>query len=367
MAEEGSVTKSPPEADGAAQWRSATTQVRDTIKYVVAGFAAVGAILVGTAPLTGIGTISGLWWIAALLGAIAAIGGVIVAVWKASDVLLPTVATLDVVEKAAGGTELARLRDNVLGGKEGLFRSWGGSVSAFRSQRDLEYSTLMSIDAYSPPEDEKAELSETRTTVVARIEQLNRAAETALAGAQYAATRDCALDRRKWIALAATSVAVGAGLFTWAVSRPDDKDVVVKPQRAARAVVTFTAAGRKDLGDLVGSACGARAPALILNGGPAGPWEVVTTGDGGCSPARFTLTPEQGEPVSLEVKRVFVKLTATGATRLAPVLGIECAAQPFAALDLGVDDSRSQLVSLATDDCSAVRFSLSDGEGAASR
>ena len=92
-----------PDDASADLWRSATTQVRDTIKYVVAGFAAVGAIVVGTAPLAGIGTVSGWWWAAAIAGGALAVGGVIFAVWQASDVLLPGVATLDDVNDREGG------------------------------------------------------------------------------------------------------------------------------------------------------------------------------------------------------------------------------------------------------------------------
>ncbi len=218
MADASAAPPSPDDAS-ATLWRSATTQVRDTIKYIVAGFAAVGAIIVGTAPLAGLDTVSGGWWVVVIAGAVLAVGGIIGAVWKASDVLFPGVATLDQVQSARAGTELARLRDEVLNGQEGLFRQWGGTVDAFRSKRDYEYETLTSLDESDLAQTNQAAYDAARSNVVARIEQANAAAAIALAGAQYAVTRDLAMDRRRWIAAAAAAVALGVGLFTVAVSR----------------------------------------------------------------------------------------------------------------------------------------------------
>lgn len=353
--------------DSAALWRTSSTQVRDTIKYVVAGFAAVGTLLVGTAPLSGIGKVSGGGWWPALIGAALAIGGVIFAVWQASDVLLPSVSTLDEVRGAPLNTEIARLRDSVLGGDEGLFRRWGGTVDAFRAQRELEYNTLGEIDKYTPAAgDDPAVLEQARKDVVARIEQLNSAANVALAGAEYAATRDLARDRRKGIAKAAICVAFGVGLFTWAVNRPDTSPAEVKPTAAEPAVLSLTASGRETFADLLGQSCTGPIPALVLAGDPAGPWDVVTTGAGGCRPAHLSLASDKGEPIYNEVVQVKVALSDAGKERLAPILGAKCVRGTFFALDLGGTISH-QLVTANVAGCNAARFTLTSDEGTITR
>jgi hypothetical protein len=350
--------------DSAALWRTSATQVRDTIKYIVAGFAAVGTILVGTAPLAGIGKVHGGWWLPALIGAVLALGGVIFAVWKASDVLLPSVSTLDEVKSASTDSEMARIRDEVLGGNEGLFRRWGGTVDAFRAQRELEYATLAEIDSYSPQQGEQAALDQARKDVIARIEQLNGAANVALAGAEYATARDLARDRRAAIAVAAASVAVGVGLFTWAVNRPDSTSTEVEPAVAQPAMVTLTAAGRETFASLLGPSCAGPVQSLVLSGGSDGPWDVVTTGDGGCRPAHLNLASDQGSPIYVQVTEVEVTLTDAGKERLAAVLGEDCADSTFAALDLDSGGSDShQLVTLEENGCKAVRFTLEPEDG----
>jgi hypothetical protein len=351
-------------SDEAELWRTATTQVRDTIKYVVAGFAAVGAILVGTAPLAGLGTVSGGWWLPTLLGATIAVGGVIYAVWKSSDVLMPAVATLDDVGDPNATGEMANLRDKVLGGPDGLFRRWGGTVDNLRGKRELEYATLTSIRNYTAADETEAKvIAQAETDTMDRLDQIAEIVDVAVAGAGYATVRDTALDRRKHIAVAAVLVALGVALFTWGVTQPDDADDEAADPTAARAAtLTFTPEGRAAYADLLGPDCAGTAPALVVDGDEGGPWEVVTTGSGGCRAAHFELAADQGQPVYSEVRTVTVTLTEDGQKRLAAVVGEDCAAAPFAALDLGGDDSH-QIVALAGAGCRAARFTLTEDEG----
>jgi hypothetical protein len=357
-------TPSSTADDASAElWRSATTQVRDTIKYVIAGFAAVGAIMVGTAPLAGLGKVFGWWWWVAGIGGALAIAGVIVAVWRASDVLLPEVVTLDQVQAAEAGTELARFRDVVLGGPEGMLQHSGGDIPGFRQERAVSYTTLDNIDLKIPADDaERQELTAARPVQVKNIEMLNSTAVTALAGAQYAATKDLARTARFWIGAAALAVAGGVGLFTVAVNRERDTSGTAKTTPASAAAISFTAAGKKDFADVVGAACADPAPALVLDGATTGPWEVVTTGEGGCRAARFSLRADQGEPVYVGAERVTVTLTKAGKARLGPVLGDKCVAKPFVAIKLGGSE-RVELLSQQTAQCNAVRFTLSSDDG----
>lgn len=240
MPDTSDTTPRSPDAASADLWRDATRQVRDTIKYVIAGFAAVGVILIGSAPLTNLDKLHGGWWLVAGAGGLLAIAGVMYAIWQASDVLLPDVITLDQVRDGSPGTDTARFRDSVLGGPEGLFRLWGGTVDSFRDRRDLDYRTLANLDAATVAEDNRAEFEEERRNLVASIEQLNSTAEIALAGAQYAQTRDLARSARRAIAIAALMVACGVGAFSIAVTRPTGPAAKFNPKPAGKAVPTIT-------------------------------------------------------------------------------------------------------------------------------
>lgn len=91
-----------------AQWQDAVDRIRETAKWTTVVFGAVGGLLAGTAPLTGLATLD--WgrhgWLAVGFGLLA-LGGIGLVVGAASAVLLPRTVTL---ADLAGGREFKILR-----------------------------------------------------------------------------------------------------------------------------------------------------------------------------------------------------------------------------------------------------------------
>jgi hypothetical protein len=73
----------------------AVADMRATARWTVAGAAAVGALLLGGAPLTAVGKIShAANAVLAFAGLVVALGGVAWAIWQTGEALMPRIATL---------------------------------------------------------------------------------------------------------------------------------------------------------------------------------------------------------------------------------------------------------------------------------
>jgi hypothetical protein len=125
-------------------WLDAATRIRETVKWLIAVAAAVGGLLVGTAPLAGLGDLS--TWEAVAAGALflSALTGVAVVVWAASRVLLPV--SVD-FQAAASDVRFRRLRRRIDQDPYSFFGGFGATLEQFGARRELELATLQNIDS----------------------------------------------------------------------------------------------------------------------------------------------------------------------------------------------------------------------------
>jgi len=130
----------PPQAVPAGQqdpWSNvaspldAVTDMRTTAKWIIGAMAAVGATLLGGAPLTAIGKIHGAGHIAlAFVGLLVAIAGVGWAIWHTSDALMPPLTTLASLDTP----QLAGLRAQLDANPRAFFGPFGASVRQLEAE-----------------------------------------------------------------------------------------------------------------------------------------------------------------------------------------------------------------------------------------
>jgi hypothetical protein len=102
----------------------AVDDMRTTAKWIIGAVAAVGAALLGGAPLAAAGRIHGFGHAAeAFCGLAIALAGVGWAIWHTTDALIPPVTTLTALETP----QLAELRAQIAAEPSAFFGSFGGS------------------------------------------------------------------------------------------------------------------------------------------------------------------------------------------------------------------------------------------------
>ncbi|GLY84142.1 hypothetical protein [Actinoallomurus iriomotensis] len=107
----------------------AVADMRATARWTIAAAAGVGALLLGGAPLTAIGKISGPGEAAlAFAGLVVALGGVGWAIWQTGEALMPRIATLDDLD----APDLADLRATIARDPSVFYGPFGESREELR-------------------------------------------------------------------------------------------------------------------------------------------------------------------------------------------------------------------------------------------
>lgn len=103
----------------------AIADMRTTAKWIIGAAAAVGAVLLGGAPLAAVGTVHGVGSAAvAFSGLIVGLAGVGWAIWHTSEALIPPVTTLATLEMP----QLAGLRAQIAADPAAFYGPFGASV-----------------------------------------------------------------------------------------------------------------------------------------------------------------------------------------------------------------------------------------------
>jgi hypothetical protein len=112
--------------------------MRATAKWTIGALAAVGAALLGGAPLSAVGKIHGLGSASAAFGGLViALAGIGWAIWHTTDALMPISTTL----AAIGQPGLASLRDQIRADPAAFFGPFGSSVKELE-QRSILWQTV---------------------------------------------------------------------------------------------------------------------------------------------------------------------------------------------------------------------------------
>jgi hypothetical protein len=267
-------------------------RLRDTAKWLIGAYAAVGTVLIAGLQLTGLGGIEDhdhLRW--AIVGAGSALAAVVVGIVFVARVLVP----IDVDdEKVAKEGRKADREAMALD----LGLRFGGQAARFEV---LKTQYVRARDAFVKAREDGGEnLDQLRKEMVELYEPLARL--------RYAAL----LRRVKWrfnvaqavLFVASAVVAAGVILFAWAANPSDADNAKAKAERVGPTLeqpspVTLTIDAKRDslatLRAALGDGCAPyRDIEAIAIGGSVGHPEVVTLGTGGCQIVRFTVTSQVG-------------------------------------------------------------------------
>jgi nucleoid-associated protein YgaU len=145
--------------DQVATWATATDKLRDVAKWVATSFGALGAVMIGTAPLASLAKLKLAWTLLIPAGfGLFALGAIAFIVWQTTRLLTPSEATPKAIAKEP---RFASFRDKIAAEPYAYLGTWAASVTGFVDRRDNEYRTLKDIDRklveYDlPPEERKA-------------------------------------------------------------------------------------------------------------------------------------------------------------------------------------------------------------------
>lgn len=274
--------------DEVAAWNSASDKVREVVKWIASAFGALGALLIGTAPLTGLGDVEvlSLKFVVAALFGVLAIGSVAYVVWKATSLLAPSAVTLSDVEL---DDEFSALRTQIAAEPSSYLGTWGTDVSTFVDNRDNEYALLSAVDtqiAQGPSASDLPKLREAHKQLVVRIEAMGRVSARLLAAAGFHDLANRFASVRKAMFQAAALTVVGVVGFVLTIGSADAGGD--EPGTKFPARVSLTKAGQKSVGPLLGSECTPPFEAVVLSGGSKGPWELLVT-DARCTSGEVTV------------------------------------------------------------------------------
>lgn len=282
-------------------WRDAAKSIRETAKWLVTLFGGIGAVLVGTAPFTGAGDLSGDDLITAIVFGLLALGGLTLVIWRVSDVLLPE--TTSLTETLTAGT-LKDFRTQVSGDRWSYLGAWAETLQDFKTARDLEFATFLEVDQKlrdpSLSDNDRAVYNAELPGLTKRLQTMELATARLLAKATYHEVRTRFIRARRWLFVGGLAAAVGIfGFLTTVTAKKDDKET--KPAAAVslsrRATVALSAAGTERFRRFVGENCPTAAvPLIVLDGEEKGPWRVLVRDESGCRPVSFLLSKEEGVP-----------------------------------------------------------------------
>lgn len=263
--------------DEVAAWNTASDKIREVVKWIASAFGALGALLIGTAPLSGLSAVDvvSLPFLAATLFGLIALGSVAFIVWVATSLLAPSALTLNDLDN---DDNFSALKTQIAAEPSSFLGSWGTDVATFVANRDREYALLAAVDAEIAQTSNSTVLPQLRTAhtqLVARIESMGRVSSRLLAAAGFhdLATRFASARPRMFRAAAFTVVGiVGFVLTVGTAEASSDESVTKLPAR-----VSLTEEGAKSLGTLLGEDCAGAFEVLVLSGGSSGPWEALVT------------------------------------------------------------------------------------------
>jgi len=280
----------------------AIERVRETAKWIIAGFGAIGLAIAGESVLSNVGEASGVRLAIAIIAAATGLGAVALAIWKTADVLLPSQVSVQDI------TKYPKLRA-ALDADPILFRGIASGSSEFvevyRSRSD-QFVQASQAHRQAPSDETKLALAEARRQVIELTPVIDGLTDITL----YEKVRTSFDIARRWIFTGAVGAGVALVVFAAAANPPEDSAGDNSTSGSATAAATeaptpvqvsLTDEGvrllKQDLG------CDNRALEAIAVAGEPTSLDVVTA-EAGCRIIRFTLTPELGTAMPSQPVRV---------------------------------------------------------------
>jgi hypothetical protein len=197
----------------------AVDDMRSTAKWTIAAVAAVGAALLGGAPLAAVGKVHGLGSaIEAFAGLALGLAGVGWAIWHTIDALIPPVTTLATLDTP----QLASLRTQIAADPEAFFGPFGDSTAQLKAAAaafDTAAAQIAVLLAAEPDPARQRVLAQGQADALANAAQATARLRWLLSLAHAWRVRDQLRTARLHTFAGAAVAALGAVLFIASTSR----------------------------------------------------------------------------------------------------------------------------------------------------
>ncbi len=278
---------------------AAVVQIREVVKWLIGGFAAVGVALAAGSQLADLGSVEGVRLAVAIISVVAVLVGIAGAIFFATRVLVPKAITLKQLVTEASTSEVGK----AVVDDPDLLLGHGKSIPDFAEKRQA---VLAEEDAAwkayeEGDKDAKPALVPRVKKAEAARKRVDGAMNWLISYARYLQVSKLFRDSLVAMFIAAAVAAAGIGGFAWAAhpGNEDEATPVVEKTPAA-VVVDLSPQGEESLGDDLGEQCNTNELGAIAISGSSEALEVVTIPSDTCQLDRFVLTPGLGEADNVE-------------------------------------------------------------------
>jgi hypothetical protein len=273
----------------ADQYSEAIAQLRGAAKWLIGAFGAVGAALVAGIQLTQLGGVhhARLW--EAVASVVVGVLGVALAIWSASNVLVPSTATVGTLRTSP---EFKALRDTVAADPS-LLKDAGSSLEQLSHSNEMALDEALRTYAELSEHPEDVHLQTAYTAAEERRSRVEAVVNTLLGLGMFLRVRDLFVVARRFMLAGALLAVAGALGFVYFANPPTSTQ---PPPRSGVEVVRveLTPHGRVSLRRILSRHCHVDDLRAVLLGGPASSPSVLTFPRPGCLGAHLHLTRSLG-------------------------------------------------------------------------
>lgn len=274
---------------GSDQVSQGADRIRDTAKWLVAGFGALGSALIASLQFSDLGQVTGHSHFWALFGFGLGIGGVLVAMLFAASVLAAVRVSLPEITNKKYLREYLDKNVDLYGGYL-TFDDLCSTYREYAQARIQSYSTLLARK-YAPANAEQAgRVSESENTLnrsKAELGLVNPVVSQVLGAAIFEKLR----HRWVWCALpgivaGVVLAAVGASVFASNIQATGNSGSTSSASTPSEALIRLTASGQQRLGSELGTQCSATDIQVLVLDEYSSSWKFEAISDD-CNPAPF--------------------------------------------------------------------------------
>jgi hypothetical protein len=288
--------KSEPAKASASSLAQAGDRIRESAKWLIASFAAVGAILAAGLQLTGLGELSDERLAVALIGLAVAIVGVAIAIRAAGGVVTESfVTTKWLASRAPDDVAVAEIV-----GDKGLLGGFD-SVQQLKEAYDAAINERRTAlrDYYDDPADDTKRLKADAAQQWAKT--LDQSQVHVLERASFSRLRDAYRKAARAIGFSAMAAALGITAFAWGANPPSEETVPVLIPSGTEVVVSIDEEDRSDLEGALGPECDLSEVEGFAVEAVGESYRVASVASNDCRAALFTVEPQMGKVIPTSV------------------------------------------------------------------
>jgi hypothetical protein len=267
----------------------AADRIRESAKWLLASFAAVGALLIAGLQISDLGSLDGWRLVGAIAGIVVGVLGVVVAIGFASTVVTKSFVTLHGLAAQSADQEPRKSLD----GDKVLLAGMDTVETLKTTYESAAEARLMALKAhYDDPADTNKEAAYKRAANWALA--LDRVATNVLDRASFISVADQYKAARVGILAGAALSALGIALFAWSANPPDPTPpAAVLEKTPTNAIVSIRKPNAK-FTRLLGRNCDLSAVQAVALADVGANFQVASVPTSKCKGVVFVVTPAIG-------------------------------------------------------------------------